>query len=87
MSASRRIVVTLVAVVVVLAGIVYLALPLLWHERAELACQTTIPGDGGYTVEWRPVPLAHWECVSTPAGEPSRTSDLGWWPTGRQTLN
>ena len=81
MSASRRFAVAAAAGVVVIAGVVYLALPLLWQERAELACQTTVPGDGSYTTEWRPLPPAHWECASTSDGDPARIFDLGWWPT------
>lgn len=81
MNASRKLVVALTAVAVVVAGVVYSALPLLWQERAALACQLTIPEDGRYTTEWNPVPPAHWACTSVRDGGPSRVIDLGWWPT------
>lgn len=81
MKSTRRGAAIVVAAVVACAALAYLVVPLLWHERAELACQTTIPGDGSYTTEWEPLPPAHWECVATPEGEPTRIIDLGWWPT------
>lgn len=85
MNVARRVVVIVIAVVVALVALAYLVLPLLWHERAEVACQMTIPGDGGYTIEWKLLPPAHWECVAHPEGEPTRIIDLGWWPTAPES--
>jgi len=78
-------VLTTVAVAAVLAAVVYVAVPLSAWNRAELECQMTIPGDGSYTIEWKPLPPAHWGCVATPEGEPTRIIDLGWWPTAPES--
>jgi hypothetical protein len=80
MTSGRRVAVTVGAIAVALGATAYLTLPLIAHERAEVACQMRIPGDGSYTIEWKPLPPAHWECVATPEGEPTRIIDLGWWP-------
>jgi hypothetical protein len=76
----RKVFVMVGLMTVVLAALVYLALPVVRTEAAGIACGLTLPGNGAYTVEWRPLPFAHWECMSTPEGEPTRTIDLGWWP-------
>jgi hypothetical protein len=77
---GRTIATTVAAITVALGALGYSTVPLIAHERAEVACQMTIPANGSYTIEWKPIPPAHWECVATPEGEPTRTIDLGWWP-------
>ncbi len=80
MNARPKIVITVGAIAVALAALAYLVLPLARTEAAGITCGLTIPRNGTYTVEWKPFPPAHWECVATPTGEPTRTIDLGWWP-------
>jgi hypothetical protein len=80
MSSGKRIGATVGAAAVAVAALAYLALPLVRTEAAGIACGLTVPGNGTYAVEWKPFPLAHWECTATPEGEQTRTTDLGWWP-------
>ena len=81
MANRRRLFVAGGAIVIALALLAYLALPLLRTEAAGIACGLTVPGNGEYAVEWKVLPYAHWECVSTPEGGETSTYDLGWWPS------
>ena len=62
------------------------ALPLLRHNAAEARCVAAVPapdgspgGNGEATLEWRLLPLPHWQCsYTTEAGEPGSV-DMGWW--------
>jgi hypothetical protein len=78
---TRRVVITVGALAIAIATPAYLGLPLVRTEAAGMGCQVTMPGNGAYTVEWKLLPVAHWECIATPSGEPTRTIDLGWWPS------
>jgi hypothetical protein len=81
-----HVVVLLTALVVVIGALVAYAAPLANHNAAEAACVAAVPlpdgspgGNGSVVLEWKPLPLPHWDCRYRSESGESATINLGWW--------
>ncbi len=83
---TKRAWIALGGTALVAAMVVTYALPLLRHNAAEANCVAAVPGpegeqggNGSTIVQWRLLPMPHWECsYSTEPGVTGKV-DLGWW--------